>query len=488
VSTYVSEYHQLLDGLGAENPTLAPAQQLQIIDWCNDKNMSYVCGVELEVLLTSIQELKPTIGFESGDAMVERLWEGCKKHRLTTLKAHPTEKYLRIVSRSFKGEEVSDEDMQLLEEAKQVIRAIEANAFHVMQGFEFDIATSMEGYYEDRVELAVEEGKVLVQARNEFEVLEQKCNEELAIQSAAVQFLKAKEENDSNAIDLEELRSEMAMLEEELAQAEEAARDVAEHLSSLEAVKANKLEVETLRQNSRDALKEADEALDSWNMSSALRSWVPRELGTKGDVVVDLPLLPYGACGGDVSRLRLKLECGTEGDHVQNIHWVVISKPESSSKILEDLGHPSPFTKRHKRNMYSHAKGGEKVMSSSVVDKLRSRLVNEWVGREASKLSIQGATLHDVPKTLNRFDALVGRLNLVLEEVRKIECLGLFVSFRDGDSDEDESHSAGLWLQVDMSSVKHHCKVCKQMHFSFLFFFISLSFFCQLLSKQIIQK
>jgi len=119
-----------------------------------------------------------------------------------------------------------------------------------------------------------------------------------------------------------------------------------------------------------------------------------------------------------------------------------------------------------------------------VLSALQTRLVNEWVGREVGRLSAPpsasspGPLLADVPRTLNRFDALIGRLRLVLLEVKAIEDgLGLVVKLRDASEgstversargEEEEagevvwggSDAAGLWLQVEMASMKHHCKV-----------------------------
>ena len=81
--------------------------------------------------------------------------------------------------------------------------------------------------------------------------------------------------------------------------------------------------------------------------------------------------------------------------------------------------------------------------------------------------------MRDLPRVLNRFDALAGRLRLVLAEVRSIEDLGLDLALRDGsdgtadsgdeDGEEGEAEAggarAGLWLQVPLSSAKYHCRV-----------------------------
>ena len=110
----------------------------------------------------------------------------------------------------------------------------------------------------------------------------------------------------------------------------------------------------------------------------------------------------------------------------------------------------------------------------SVMGRIQARIVKEWDGRESGRIAARPAAMRDVPRTLNRFDALCGRLRLVLAEARAIEDLGLDVSLRDGchvvgeagDEEEEEEEesaraggaAAGLWLQVDLSSVKHHCK------------------------------
>jgi hypothetical protein len=141
-----------------------------------------------------------------------------------------------------------------------------------------------------------------------------------------------------------------------------------------------------------------------------------------------------------------------------------------------------------------------------VLGPLRCRLVREWVGREAGRVQAGAAAAaaakatggggsgsalpggvglrcatRDLPRVLNRFDALAGRLRLVLAEVRSIEDLGLDLTLRDGsdgaaddggdDEDADATESscggsraeggarAGLWLQVHLSSAKHHCRV-----------------------------
>ena len=487
---HLAEFEELLAGLGLRTLSTAPTGALAAAP-----DFAYAAQVESEVLASCADTV--LINPRAAEEMAKRLWAHAREVRLAAAgggKPHVVEALLRAERRRAAGQPLSGEEEALVAEAVVMAADCRAMAEAAWADYELKMLTSLEARLEEATVNASLEAEVLREARAKVEQIDASAEAELRLAESVARLEEAERAAASAAAGLASAAEEAAALEEELAEAEAAKAYASSRAETLAAAKESEQAVADLREEKVAAAAAAALALERFQVAAAMRSWVPKSLGgPSGDVIVEFPLgvdaASRGSSGqtlapraGQATSLTLTLACGAEGaegaDLVQRVSWALTTRKAAAA----------PHPKRAKGLAPALPPIAERP--GSALGALQARLVNEWVGREAGRLGARPAALRDVPKTLNRFDALMGRLRLVLAEVRAVEDLGLDVTFRDGnkgldedgdddeavlaaaagrgdeESDEEENDDsgfgaglpAGLWLQVDMASVKHHCK------------------------------
>jgi hypothetical protein len=355
---------------------------------------------------------------------------------------------------------------------------------------ELSLLEALEARLAEAADLVAEEGQSVRDGRAELERLASVVDAEAQLGNAARRLLQAEEASAAQDEVTARVAAQNAELEALVREEEEACAKAQGRAVALVAVRDEVHALSDLRSAKEELAVQAAGALEGYQVAAALRSWVPRSLGgacggagsgsqVEESIVVDFPLAADVATGTPTSlTLTLRLTpCPTSGgsgsDRVTGVSWALTTGTAAGKT-----------SKRPKSMLLVGGSSSGLLDSESVLSALQTRLVNEWVGREVGRLSAPpsasspGPLLADVPRTLNRFDALIGRLRLVLLEVKAIEDgLGLVVKLRDASEgstvepsarDEEEeagevvwggSDAAGLWLQVEMASMKHHCKV-----------------------------
>ena len=483
-------------------------------------------GVESEAVVAACDDLLSGVTDDAADAMAERLWAFARSLRGASTSGAAEPHFVEVLLRALRegsstGHATNDEaNAAVLAQASAVCGQVAEAARREWQAYEVELAGSVASRLAEATVAAQEEEETQARALGELQAMEAQCDEEAAMAEAAVRLVSSLEASEEAAAQCHADTAAAEALEAELAEMEAEVAALQGRCDALAAVEHEALRLSDLQQEQVTQHALADAALGRYKVAAALRSWTPRHLGGGGgndgdgddaspnevdDVVVDFPL---DLDGGEGACLTVAFSCSEEraanddderddrngrADVVESVDWTV---REGAATAASAGGASGPAPKRGKGKPWAPRLTAVPERPGSVLAVLRHRLVSEWVGREAGRVLARASTvasgdgeapseallggsspyaMRDLPRVLNRFDALAGRLRLVLAEVRTIEDLGLDLALRDGsdgtaDSGDDEDGEdeggaeaggarAGLWLQVPLSSAKHHCRV-----------------------------
>ena len=478
-------------------------------------------GVESEAVVAACDDLLSGVTDDAADAMAERLWAFARSLRGASSSGAAEPHFVEVLLRALRegsstGNATNDEaNAAVVAQASAVCGQVAEAARREWQAYEVELAGSVASRLGEATDSARADEETQARALGELTAMEAQCDQEAALADAAVRLASSLAASEEAAAQCHADTAAAGALEAELAEAEAEVAALQGRCDALAAVEHEALRLSDLQQQQVAQHALADAALGRYKVAAALRSWTPRHLGGGGndddevdDVVVDFPL---DLDGGDGACLTVAFSCSEEqaattddednenrngrADVVESVDWTVREGAATTATAAGAAGGGAsgPAPKRGKGKPWAPRLTAVPERPGSVLVPLRHRLVSEWVGREAGRVLARSSVaseggdaqseallggpspyaMRDLPRVLNRFDALAGRLRLVLAEVRSIEDLGLDLALRDGsdgtadsgdeDGDEGEAEAggarAGLWLQVPLSSAKHHCRV-----------------------------
>jgi hypothetical protein len=513
-AAHLSEFEELLKGLGlsdaaAESAKPALCMRAPFSHSATAGSFPYAMQVELEAIEESCVVLANNISPEAANEMARRLWEHAKSVRSSNAdtsvssvnsdgesgpQTHVLEMLLRALRRCQREggdhaesdvdsavsarlwSKATPEDRHLIKAAADMAAQIKAAAMQEWALYELDLVVTLEHRLVEAATAVSADGKELFAARSLLESLDEQCDDALAMWAAAKDNAAARDAASSADEGATTALAEVLALEEELSAAKEGVERLRSRAGALEMVREDAQNLSSLRAEKEALRSSADVALERYGINAALRSWTPRTLSAEqGAIVVELPLVQQLGSRGD-QLLRITIDCngriasalqplGHGEDAVNQIQWEVVQKANCNTGEQRSAKRPRiPLLNR---------RGGESDLRRhlSAAEQLQAKLVGDWMGKEVHRLEKQ--PLSSVPQTINRLDALVGRLRLAVAEVQAIEDLGLEVFVfetysmaEDEERDEEmegivraESGSKELWLHVPVSSVRYHCQV-----------------------------
>ena len=514
---HLAEFEELLCGLGLAPASVDSGEPALGNLLSSSSLFPYAMQVECEVIEESCVALANDISPEASDEMARRLWNHAKSVRSanadTSLSSvnsdgnnapptHVLEMLLIALRRCNVGGDPNDdgreasmesarfrvkvtaEETQLVETAMEMVLQIKSAAAQDWSVYELDLVGKLEERFVEATGAVFADGRDMIAAQRALEHIDEQCSEALALSVAAKENATARGVAAKADAGAALALTELAAREEELVAAKESIGRFRSRSGALAAVREEVQNLSSLRAEEEILKESAAVALDKYRINEALRSWRPRTLSAEqGAIIVELPLLHERGhqqqhnCWNSGSSLRVSVDCngriasalqvpGSNNDAVHRIQWEVVQ--QASGIVGEERA-----TKRPRIPLQLQRESGkDRMQPYSAAVHIQTILVRDWMGEEVKRLEKQ--PLKDVPLTLNRLDALVGRLRLAVEEVRAIEDMGLEVSIfethsmveRFEDSDDDmtpvggaEPCSREVWLHVPVSSVKHHCQV-----------------------------